>query len=299
VKPFQIRAILDTGATSCSIDQLAVPEEALELSPYPARIIGVNSIQIADKKLKNGQMIIGENKFRIPFTYSFPMGMSKQDGIQMLIGCNFIRAMQGGLRIEGNTITFYKNVTVVHTTTETVTQAVAIDELGLDELEYITIQEAVYHQSLITNPKFEKRFGSLLARLKNQGFIGENPLMHWQRNKVVCKLDIINPGLTIEDKPLKHVTPLMKEQFDKHIKALLEIGVIRPSTSKHRTMTFIVNSGTSIDPKTGKEVKGKEMMVLNYRTLNDNTHKDQYSLPGINTILKKVSNSKIFSKFDL
>ena len=40
-------------------------------------------------------------------------------------------------------------------------------------------------------------------------------------------------------------------------------------------------------------------MVFNYRTLNDNTHKDQYSLPGINTILKKVGNSKIFSKFDL
>ena len=116
---------------------------------------------------------------------------------------------------------------------------------------------------------------------------------------MVCKLDLINPDLTIEDKPLKHVTPVMQEQFTRHIKALLDIRVIRPSTSRHRTMAFIVNSSTSIDPKTGKEVKGKERMVLNYRTLNDNTHKDQYSLPGINTILKKISNSKIFSKFDL
>jgi ribonuclease HI len=64
-------------------------------------------------------------------------------------------------------------------------------------------------------------------------------------------------------------------------------------------MAIMVNSGTTIDPITKKEIKGKERMVFNYRTLNDNTHKDQYSLPGINTILKKIGNSKIFSKFDL
>jgi Reverse transcriptase (RNA-dependent DNA polymerase) len=116
---------------------------------------------------------------------------------------------------------------------------------------------------------------------------------------VVCKLEIINPDLTIQDRPLKHVTPIMREQFDRHVQALLRIGVIRPSKSRHRTMAIMVNSGTTIDPVTKKEVKGKERMVFNYRTLNDYTHKDQYSLPGINTILKKIGNCKIFSKFDL
>jgi hypothetical protein len=105
---------------------------------------------------------------------------------------------------------------------------------------------------------------------------------------VVCKLEIINPDLTIQDRPLKHVTPIMREQFDRHVQALLRIGVIRPSKSRHRTMAIMVNSGTTIDPVTKKEVKGKERMVFNYRTLNDYTHKDQYSLPGINTILKKI-----------
>lgn len=33
--------------------------------------------------------------------------------------------------------------------------------------------------------------------------------------------------------------------------------------------------------------------------MNDNAYKDQYSLPGINTIIKKVGGAKIFSKFDL
>ncbi|CAL5414830.1 unnamed protein product [Camellia sinensis] len=56
---------------------------------------------------------------------------------------------------------------------------------------------------------------------------------------------------------------------------------------------------TYIDPVTKEEKRGKERMVCNYKRLNDNTHKDQYSLPGINTIMAKIGHSKIYSKFDL
>ncbi|KAJ4791831.1 polyprotein [Rhynchospora pubera] len=298
VEKFKIQAILDTGATVCCVDQNAVPKEALEPSAYPIQINGVNSSQIANQKLKGGMMAIEENRFRIPFTYAFPM--EQRDGIQMLIGCNFIRAMQGGLRIEGQMVTFYKNVTTITTKVDAeVAASAAIEELELSELEYFEIQRITAYSCGEESQKFKERFRPLLERLKEQGYIGENPLQHWEKNRVKCKLDIINPDITIQDKPLKHVTPAMKEQFDKHVQALLKIGVIRPSKSRHRTMAMMVNSGTSIDPKTGAEIKGKERMVFNYRTLNDNTHKDQYSLPGINTILKKVGNSRIYSKFDL
>ncbi|KAJ4778498.1 polyprotein [Rhynchospora pubera] len=298
VEKFKIQAILDTGATVCCVDQNAVPKEALEPSAYPIQINGVNSSQIANQKLKGGMMAIEENRFRIPFTYAFPM--EQRDGIQMLIGCNFIRAMQGGLRIEGQMVTFYKNVTTIATKVDAeVAASAAIEELELSELEYFEIQRITAYSCGEESQKFKERFRPLLERLEEQGYIGENLLQHWEKNRVKCKLDIINPDITIQDKPLKHVTPAMKEQFDKNVQALLKIGVIRPSKSRHRTMAMMVNSGTSIDPKTGAEIKGKERMVFNYRTLNDNTHKDQYSLPGINTILKKVGNSRIYSKFDL
>ncbi|KAJ4775064.1 polyprotein [Rhynchospora pubera] len=88
VEKFKIQAILDTGATVCCVDQNAVPKEALEPSAYPIQINEVNSSQIANQKLKGGMMAIEENRFRIPFTYAFPM--EQRDGIQMLIGCNFI-----------------------------------------------------------------------------------------------------------------------------------------------------------------------------------------------------------------
>ncbi|GJU87783.1 Orf y [Tanacetum coccineum] len=91
----------------------------------------------------------------------------------------------------------------------------------------------------------------------------------------------------------------MEDSFRKHVDSLLKIGAIRPSKSRYRTMAMIVNSGSTIDPVTGREVKGKERMVFNYKSLNNNTYKDQYSLPGINMIIKRIGGAKIFSKFDL
>nr|GEU52446.1 TPA: orf y [Tanacetum cinerariifolium] len=91
----------------------------------------------------------------------------------------------------------------------------------------------------------------------------------------------------------------MEDSFKKQVDCLLKIGAISPSKSRHRTMAMIVNSGTTIDPVTGREIKGKERMVYNYKSLNDNTYKDQYSLPGINMIIKRVGDAKVFSKFNL
>ncbi|GJT19819.1 Orf y [Tanacetum coccineum] len=106
-------------------------------------------------------------------------------------------------------------------------------------------------------------------KTSNQTEIAEiAELEHWKKNGELCKLDIINPDITIEDRPLKHVTPAMEDSFRKHVDSLLKIGAIRPSKSRHRTMAMIINSGTTIDP-------------------------------CINTIIKRIGGAKIFSKFDL
>ncbi|GJY49036.1 Orf y, partial [Tanacetum coccineum] len=293
---FKTKAIIDTGASSCFINKEVVPKESLELLTYSINVNGLNSKQPAKHKVKAGTFAIEGNKFRIPLIYAFDMKIN--DGIQMLIGTNFIRAMQGGIRIEGDEITIYKKVTKFKTTNQAEITQVAIEELEMDELEYqATTEEVAFHQEV--GSEFRRKFEPVIKDLKSQGYIGEEPLKHWKKNGELCKLDIINPDITIEDKPLKDITPAMEASFKKHIDGLLELGVIRPSKSRHRTMAMMVNSGTSIDPVTGAEIKGKERMVFNYRSLNDNTYKDQYSLPGINTIIQKVGNAKVFSKFDL
>ena len=114
---------------------------------------------------------------RIPYTYAFAMKLG--DDIQMIIGCNFIRAMQGGVRIEGNIVTFYKNLTTINTLLYIPTTA-AIEELDLEEDDYVQIHEAVFFsaEAQQSDNAIRAKFGSLLDQLKAQGYIGEDPLKH-------------------------------------------------------------------------------------------------------------------------
>ncbi|KAL9250958.1 Polyprotein P3-like protein [Drosera capensis] len=274
LKPFTLTAIVDTGATTCCADINSIPKEAIEELSYSVHFNGLNSQNLTNKRIRNGVMRIEDNSFRMTFTYVF--AMENKSGIQMLLGCNFIRSMVGGCRFEGNKVTFYKSITTISTSMEISEQA----KLGLEEIcddLPLEIQESVWYTSPYDNEPFRQRNAGLMKRLTDNGFI----------------------DLTIQDKPLKHVTPAMEDAFKRHVTALLEIGVIRPSKSRHRTMAIMVNSGTTVDPITKREIRGKERMVFNYRSVNDNTYKDQYSLPGINTILKRIGNSRIYSKFDL
>nr|GEZ12750.1 retrotransposon protein, putative, Ty3-gypsy subclass [Tanacetum cinerariifolium] len=165
----------------------------------------------------------------------YAFDMRDNNGIKMLIGANFLRFMRGGIRIEGDEITIYKKVTRIKTSNQT--EIAEIAKLEVSEEEFLKINESIYF-----NQKGSKAF-----------------------------LEQFKPVI---DRPLKHVTPAMEDSFKKHVDSLLKIGAIRPSKSRRRTMAMIVNSGTTIDPVTGKEVKEKERMVFNYKSLNDNTYKD-------------------------
>ncbi|GJU21610.1 Orf y [Tanacetum coccineum] len=288
---FGTTPIIDTGASACCINKKFIPKEALEPLTHTVFFNGLNSRQQATHRIKQGYFLIKGNKFKIPLIYSFDMRDS--NGIEILIGANFLRSMKGGIRIKGDEITIYKKVTKIKTSNQT-----EIAELEVSEEEFLEINESIYFNQEGSRA-FQEQFKPVIDRLKQQGYIGEEPLKHWKKNGELYKLDIINLDIIIEDRPLKHVTLAMEDSFRKHIDSLLKIGAIRPSKSRHRTMAMIVNSGTTIDPVTGREVKGKERMVFKYKSLNDNTYKDQYSLPGINTIIKRIGGAKIFSKFDL
>ncbi|GJS59280.1 Orf y [Tanacetum coccineum] len=244
-------------------------------------------------RIKQGYFLIEENKFKIPLIYAFDMRDS--NGIEMLIGANFLRSMKGGIRIEGDEITIYKKVTKIKTSNQT--EIAEIAELEVSEEEFLEINESIYFNQEGSRA-FQEQFKPVINRLKQQGYIGEEPLKHCKNTNELCKLDIINPDITIEDRPLKHVTPAMEDLFRKHVDSLLKIGAIRPSKSRHITMAMIVIRNNNY-LKQGREVRGKERMVFNYKSLNDNTYKDQYSLPGINTIIKRIGGEKIFSNFDL
>nr|GEV23630.1 putative reverse transcriptase domain-containing protein [Tanacetum cinerariifolium] len=245
-----------------------IPEEALEPLTQTVFFNGLNSRQQATHRIKQGYFLIEGNKFKIPLIYAFDMRDS--NGIKMQIGANFLRSMRGGIRIEGDEITIYKKVTRIKTLNQTEIKEIA--ELKVSEEEFLEINESIYFNQEGSKAFLEK-FKPVIDRLKHQGYIIEEPLKYWKKNGELCKVDIINPDITIKDKPLKHVTPAMEDSFKKHVDSLLKIGAIRPSKSQHKTMAMIVNPGITIDPVTRKEVKGKDRM--------------------------RIGGAKVFLKFDL
>ena len=115
-------------------------------------------------------------------------------------------------------------------------------------------------------------------------------MQHWDSNQITCKLEIINPEYTIKTTSIEATNEDLKD-FEIQIKELLELGIIRRSTSRHRSTTFIVRNHSEI-------VRGKARMVINYKRLNDNTTIDGYKLPDKTELINRIQGRKVFSKFD-
>ena len=120
--------------------------------------------------------------------------------------------------------------------------------------------------------------------------IGENPMKHWEHNKIVCKLEIKDPNFRIQNKKIESTNKNIKD-YEMHISELLRLKVIRKSISRHRSPAFIVK-------KHSEQVRGESRMVINYRRLNDNTIDDGYDIPDKSELINDIQESKIFSKFD-
>ena len=72
----------------------------------------------------------------------------------------------------------------------------------------------------------------------------------------------------------------------------MDLKVIVPSTSPHRSPAFIVNQHS-------EQKRGKTRMVCNYKRLNDNTHIDGYTIPSKDVLINRIQKVKWFSKFNL
>ena len=53
-------------------------------------------------------------------------------------------------------------------------------------------------------------------------------MKHWDKNGIVCKINIINPDHIIKTSPIE-ATPKDIEEFKMHVKELLKLGAIRES----------------------------------------------------------------------
>lgn len=120
--------------------------------------------------------------------------------------------------------------------------------------------------------------------------IGDNPLALWEKDKARCKLKLINPTSVIRVRSLSYSESHAKV-FREQLEEQLKMKLISKSSSKHSSPAFVVI-------KHAEQARGKPRIVINYKKLNELTETDGYYIPHVTRVVSKLSNAKIFSKFD-
>ncbi|CAK9811734.1 Retrovirus-related Pol polyprotein from transposon 297 [Anthophora quadrimaculata] len=128
--------------------------------------------------------------------------------------------------------------------------------------------------------------------------IDENQDLFYLPGDRLGKTDAIEHRIpTINNEPI-HVKqyrypPVHREEISKQITELLENDIIKPSNSPYNSPLWVV-------PKKPDSRGNKRWrMVIDYRSLNENSIADAYPLPNITEILDQLGSAKYFSTFDL
>ncbi|KAF8756469.1 hypothetical protein RHS01_04227, partial [Rhizoctonia solani] len=100
-------------------------------------------------------------------------------------------------------------------------------------------------------------------------------------------IDLI-PDAKLTPGPIYGMTDAESKALKLHIDEELATGKIRPSTSSAGAPVMFV-----------KKADGSLRLVVDYRKLNDVTHKNVYPLPRQDDLMAKLRNAKLFTKLDL
>ena len=122
--------------------------------------------------------------------------------------------------------------------------------------------------------KYEKVFGDLPpGRLPDRGV--EHSI----------ELEIGTQPIKIQ--PYRHPKRI-RDEIEEAIKELLELGLIRPSSSPFASSVVMV-----------KKKDGTLRMCIDFRALNKKTIKNRYPIPRTDELMDEIHGANLFSKIDL
>ncbi|QRW20440.1 Retrotransposable element Tf2 protein [Rhizoctonia solani] len=98
----------------------------------------------------------------------------------------------------------------------------------------------------------------------------------------------LTPDAKLSPGPIYGMTDAESKALKQHIDEELATGKIRPSTSSAGAPVMFV-----------KKADGSLRLVVDYRKLNEVTHKNVYPLPRQDDLMAKLRHAKIFTKLDL
>lgn len=98
----------------------------------------------------------------------------------------------------------------------------------------------------------------------------------------------LEPGATPPCARIWRHSQLEQQEVEKHVTALLEKGLLRPSTAPYGAPILFV-----------RKKDGSLRMCIDYRGINRITVKNKYPLPRIDDLLDRLQGARVFSSLDL
>jgi hypothetical protein len=193
----------------------------------------------------------------------------RTQGLDFILGMNWLNKNQATVSCDKRTVRL-----VCPSRKEVVTK------LYLPELE-----EGDYHHLLVDDKESNPIKAIRIVSEFPDVFPEELPGMPPER-KVEFAIELI-PGTAPISKRAYQVSRPELVELKKQIDELLEKGYIRPSTSPWAAPVLFV------------EKDGTKRMCIDYRSLNEVTVKNKYSLPQIKDLFDQLRGATLFSKIDL
>ncbi|KAF8761053.1 hypothetical protein RHS01_00627 [Rhizoctonia solani] len=125
------------------------------------------------------------------------------------------------------------------------------------------------------------------AQIASKEEADNNPLADLLEQEYDIAIDLL-PDAKLSPGPIYGMTDAESKALKQHIDEELATGKIRPSTSSAGAPVMFV-----------KKADGSLRLVVDYRKLNDVTHKNVYPLPRQDNLMAKLRHAKVFTKLDL
>ncbi|KAF8748433.1 Chromo (CHRromatin Organization MOdifier) domain [Rhizoctonia solani] len=147
------------------------------------------------------------------------------------------------------------------------------------DLAYIGIPLINWQQGLVTFPE--------QVQIASEEEADPDPLAKLPTQEYDISIDLL-PDAKLSPGPIYGMTDAESRALKQHIDKELATGKIRPSTSSAGAPVMFV-----------KKADGSLRLVVDYRKLNEVTHKNVYPLPRQDDLMAKLRNAKLFTKLDL
>ncbi|KAH9311173.1 hypothetical protein KI387_026208, partial [Taxus chinensis] len=288
IKGQRIVALIDTGATHNFIDEVVVAKKGLQTEEFEGfKVMVADGFHIScTKKISNLTMQLGNYEVKDDF---YVVHIGDTDAV---LGIQWLRSLgEISLNLQTMELKFQSDgkKIVLRGMSNGGPRVVSFKSMARlirhDQAEWVAECMILPTSPFETKRDHPPDVQSLLTK-KSKVFADLPPGPPPERGSehIIELKEGAKPVITTPYRYPKR----QKDEIEKNIQELLEMGFIRPSKSPFASAVVLV-----------KKKDGTMRMCVDYRALNQSTIKNRYPIPRIDELIDELHGAKFFSKIDL